>query len=132
MKREQAHNTFESSADFQEAPFPHTLETPHRGATTTTSYDRFTAAMEYTVALEEKDSAQAKCMIDIEASVDSQTDFTEATDFTASAVEIGGSNKEIKEIMSMMKQLTASVTAQAATLKYLSTKTNSGSGGGSR
>ena len=56
---------------------------------------------------------------------------TEVPYFTASAVTMGGSNKELKEIRSMMKQLTASVTAQAATLTSLSTKTNSyGDGGG--
>ena len=40
-----------------------------------------------------------------------------------------GTNKELSEIKAMMKQLAASVAAQAATVATLSTKMNGGSSG---
>ena len=62
--------------------------------------------------------------------MDGQTILIEATYFSAIAVTMGGANKDSKELRAMMKQLTASVTAQAATLAALSTETNSGGGDG--
>ena len=85
--------------------------------------------MEYAAALEEKANAQVERIIELEASVDDQTVLNKATDFVESAVTTGGANKDLKEIRPMMKQLTASVTAQAATLEALTTKINSGGGG---
>ena len=85
--------------------------------------------MEYTTALEDKAHAQAKRIIELETSVDGQTILTKATDYVASAVTTGGSNKDLKDIRVMMKQLTYSFTAQAATLATLSVRTNSGGGG---
>ena len=128
LEREQAHKNFESSADFLEAPRPHTLETPHGGVTATTANGSFAAVMEYAAALEEKYNMQFECTIDIEASVDGQTVITEATYFAASAVATGGANKELKERRVMMKQFAAAFTSQAEPLEALSTKTNSGSG----
>ena len=129
LEREQAHKNFESSADFLEAPRPHTLETPHGGVTATTANGSFAAVMEYAAALEEKYNMQFECIIDIEASVDGQTVITEATYFAAIAVATGGANKELKERRVMMKQFTAAFTSQAEPLEALSTNTNSGSGG---
>ena len=88
------------------------------------------AAMEYAAALEERAHAQADHILELEASVDGQTFPTKATEYTASAVTVGGNNKDLKEPITMMKQLTASFTAQAATLTALSFKTRSGSDGG--
>ena len=65
----------------------------------------------------------------MEASVDVQTILSEATVFAASTVTMGGANKDLKKLQAMMNKLTDSVTAQAAILAPLSTKTNSGGGG---
>ena len=92
--------------------------------------DSFAAAMEYAAALEAKAHVQTERIIDLEASVDGQTILTEAIDYTESVVTTGGSNKDPKELRVMVKELTESVTAQAATLASLSVKTNSGGGGG--
>ena len=86
--------------------------------------------MKYSAALEEEDHTQAERIIDIEASVDSQTVLAEANDYTASAVTTVGPNKDLKDLSAIMKQLRASVTAQATILAALSVKTNSGGGGG--
>ena len=86
--------------------------------------------MESAAPLEEKANAQAKRIIELEASVDVQIVLTEATYFAASAMAKGGANKELKELRAMMKKLTASITSQAETLAYLSTKTNSRDDGG--
>ena len=61
--------------------------------------------------------------------MDGQTFLAEATKYMASEVTEGGNNKELKELRLMMKQLTASVTAQVGTLAALSIKTHSGGGG---
>ena len=82
--------------------------------------------MEYAAALEERAHAQADHILDLEASVDGQTFFTKTTEYVASAVTAGGNNKDLKELIAMMKQLTASVTVQAAILADLSVKTHSG------
>ena len=97
--------------------------------TVTTAEDSFAAAMEYATALEEKTHAQSERILALEASVDGQTFLTEANEYAASAVTSGGTNKYHKNLRSMMKQLTASVTAQAATLASLSAITHSGGGG---
>ena len=85
--------------------------------------------MKYSVALEDKANVQAKRIIDLEASVDDQTVLTEVTDYAASSVTTGGANKDLKELRATMNQLTASITAQDATLASLSIKTNSGGDG---
>ena len=85
--------------------------------------------MEYAAALEEKSHTQAERILELEANVDGQTFLTKATEYAASAVTVGGNNKDLKELITMMKQLTDSVTAQAATLEALSVKTHSGGGG---
>ena len=97
LDREQAHNNDENSAAFQEAPRPHTIETPHGGATATTADDSFAEAMGYAVALEEKANTQAERIIDLKASVDSKTVLIKATNFLASAVTTGGTNKDLKK-----------------------------------
>ena len=84
--------------------------------------------MEFAAALEDKANSHAKRIIEIEASADGQTILSEGTVFSASAVTIRGANKELKEMRATMKQLTASITDQAATLTSLSTKTKSGGG----
>ena len=58
--------------------------------------------------------------------MDGQTFITKATEYVASAVTAGGNNKDLKEPITMMNQLTASVTSQAATLAKISVKTHSG------
>ena len=108
---------------------PHTIETPHGGATITAEDDSFTSAIEYALALEEKDHTQAECIIELKASVDGQTVLTESTNYTETAVTTGGAKKDLKNLRATMKQLTASVTAQAATLAALYVSTNSGGGG---
>ena len=85
--------------------------------------------MEYTTALEEKSHTQDYLILALKASVDGQTVLIKATEYAASAVTAGGNNKDLKEMITMMKQLTASVTDQAATLEALSVKTHSGGGG---
>ena len=62
--------------------------------------------------------------------MDGHTALTKATKNAESAVTAGGNNKGLKDVRMMMKQLTASVTAQAATLASLSVKTHSGDSGG--
>ena len=110
MERYQSHKNYESRAAFQETPRPYTIETQYNGATATTAYDSFAAAMEYTAALEEKAHAQAERIIKIKASVDGHTILTESTNYATSAVTSGGTKKDLKELRMMMKQLTASVT----------------------
>ena len=87
--------------------------------------------MEYYEALEEKTNEQDKRITEHKASIDSQTVLTKATDFATSAVEPEGANGELKDIRYMMKQPTASITKQDATLEYLYTNMNRGGGGGS-
>ena len=111
LDRDKAHKNYEISAAFQEAPRPHTIVIPHRGATVKTADNIFAAAMEYAEALEEKVNVHAECIIKLEASVDVHTVLTEATNFEASAVTTEGTNKELKELREIMKQLTASFTA---------------------
>ena len=86
MEREQAHNNFESSADFQETPCPHTIKTSRDGVTAKTLEYSFATAMEYASALEEKSLMQSKCIIELKSSLDGQTVLTKATDYAASAV----------------------------------------------
>ena len=62
--------------------------------------------------------------------MDVQTALTEATKYAASAVTAGGNNKDLKELMEMMKQITASVIYQAEILADLPVKTHSGGGVG--
>ena len=129
-----AHNksnkSYKSSAAFQETPRPHTIKAPYGELTATTAEYSFTAAMEYTAALEEKTRAQSERILALEARVDGQTVLAKATEYAASAVTAGGNNKDLKELREMMKQLTASFTAQAATLASLSVKTHSDDSGG--
>ena len=80
--------------------------------------------------LEEKAHTQSECICEIEASVDVQTVLTKATEYAARTVTAGGNNKYLKEMRAIMKQLTDSVTAQAATLVALSVKTHSGGSSG--
>ena len=61
-----------------------------------------------------------------------QTVFAKAVEYATSAVTVGGKNKDLKELRAMMEQLTASVTAQAATLAALSVNTHSGGVGGGK
>ena len=129
LERDKSHNNYKSRSAFQETPRPHTTKIPYNRETATTADNSFTAAMEYAAALEEKAHAQAKRIIDLEASVDDQTVLTESTNYAASAVTTGGSNKDLKNLRSTMKQLTASFTSQATTLAALSVRTNSGGGG---
>ena len=126
LEREQAHKNYESSAVFREAPRSHTIKTLHRGANATTAENSFAASMEYAAELEEKANTQAECIIELKASGDGQTILTEATDFVASAVTTGGSNKDLKELWLMVKQLKYYITPQSATLADLPTKNNSG------
>ena len=60
--------------------------------------------------------------------MDGQTVLTKASYYASSAVTNGGSNKDLKDLMVMMKQLKASITAKAEIFPSLSTKTNSGGG----
>ena len=129
MEREKSHNNYKSSADFRETTRPHTIETPHGGATITAEDDSFTSAIEYALALEEKDHTQAECIIELKASVDGQTVLTESTNYTETAVTTGGAKKDLKNLRAMMKQLTYSITNQDATLVAISISTNSGGGG---
>ena len=55
--------------------------------------------------------------------MDGQTFFANTIEYVASAVATG-TNKELSKIKAIMKQLAASVTAQAATVSTLSTKIN--------
>ena len=80
--------------------------------------------------MEENSHTQTNCIIKLEVSVDGQTVLTESTDYAASVVTTGGANKNLKEMRAIMKQLTDSVTAQAATLAALYFRTNSGGGDG--
>ena len=79
--------------------------------------------MEYAAALEEKANIQANRIIELEVIVYGQTVFTDTVDYVASTVATG-SNKEMREIKAMLKQLAASVTAQAETVAILTTKMN--------
>ena len=62
--------------------------------------------------------------------MDVQTILANTTDYASSALSTG-TNKELKKIQEIMKQLSASVTSQAATVATLSTKIN-GAGSGAR
>ena len=73
---------------------------------------------------------QAERIIDIKSRVDGQTVLTKATDYATSAVTTGGANKNLKDLRAMMKHLTDSFSAQAATLASLSVKRNNDGGGG--
>ena len=86
--------------------------------------------MEYASAVEEKTHTQAESILELEASVDEQTVLTKANEYAVISVTAGGNNKDLKELRLMMKQLTASVTAQAATLTALSVMTHSCGGSG--
>ena len=130
LARNKSNKSYESYAAFRETPCPHTIKTPYYGSTAKTADGISVAEMEYTAALEERAHAQAERVLELEASVDGQTFLTKATEYTASAVTVGGNNKDLKELITMMNQLTASVTAQAETLAELSVKTHSGSDGG--
>ena len=81
--------------------------------------------------MEYKANTQAKNIIELKSSVDGHTFLTKATDYAAITGTTGGTDKDLKELRAMMKQLTASTTAQDATLAALSTKTTSDDGGGS-
>ena len=88
--------------------------------------------MEYAVALEELAHAQADRIIEVEASVDGQTVFTDSSNYVVSAVTMGGSKKDLKDLRAMMKKITASVTTQAAILAALYIRENSGGSGGGK
>ena len=60
--------------------------------------------------------------------MDGQTILINTTEYAASAVDTG-TNKELSDIKEMIKQLVASVTAQAETVATLSTTMNNGSSG---
>ena len=84
--------------------------------------------MEYAAALEEKAHAKSERILELEASVDGQTVLTDAIKYVASTVTVGLKNKDL--LITMMKQLTASFTNQAATLAALSIQTHSGGDSG--
>ena len=87
--------------------------------------------MEYDMVLEEKSNAQSERIIDLKASVDGQTFLTNTTYYTAIAVSIWA-NKELTEIWEMMKQISAFLIAQAATVATFSTNINGGESGAGR
>ena len=60
--------------------------------------------------------------------MDGQIFLTNTTEYVASAVATG-TNNELSDIKSMMKQIEAYGTAQAETVETLSTKMNGGSSG---
>ena len=76
--------------------------------------------MEYSEALEDKAKAQAECIIELEDRVDGKTFLTNTTDYASNAVSMRAS-KELTEIQSMVKQLSASVNTQAAKVSTLFT-----------
>ena len=88
--------------------------------------------MEYAAALEEKTHAQDESILELESSMYGQIVLTKATKYAARPVIEGGKNKDLKDLSVMMKQLTASVNAQAETLVALSVKKNSGGGSGKK
>ena len=92
-------------------------------ATTTTIDRSLTAATKNSAAIEKKSNTHAELIIELEDSVDFQTVLTDTTDYAESAVATG-TNKEINEIKEMVKQVSASVIAQAETVETLSTKMN--------
>ena len=55
--------------------------------------------------------------------MDGQTVLTNTTEYAASAVDTG-TNKELRKIKAMMKQIAASITSQVETVATLSTKIN--------
>ena len=125
-----SNKSYESSAAFRETPPHHTIEAHLNGSTATIADNSFTEAMEYAAALEEKKHAQTERIITLEASMNGQNVLTEDTEYVASAVTAGGNNKGLKDVRMMIKQLTASVTAQGGILESLSVKTHSGGRGG--
>ena len=132
LARNKSNKSYKISADFQETPCPHTIESPSDVSIATTADDSFAVAMEYATALEDKTHMQAERILALESSVDGQTVLTKATEYAESAVTVEGNNKDLKDLRTMMKQLTASVTAQEATLAALSVKTHSDGGGGGK